>query len=88
MDLLITALLFIAALLILLWWKDLNKPSLKLIKRIGVGIGVMSLRGFIDLSYYLVTLSEKSFIYSLIPEILGLLLIMFGFFNFLEARKT
>lgn len=87
LDVLTTILLLGGALLVLLWKKDLKKKSHKLVNRIALGMGIMGFREIINLLYQIILVTEEFFLYSLLCEIIGVLIMVFALFNYLEAES-
>jgi len=83
---LIETLLLIGASLLLLFWKLKGKDS-NLIKQIGVCVALIGVYKLLIVINNLVQFNELIFSLIKIPELIGILILMFGLFNHLEVKK-
>ena len=84
----ITATLLLSAAIILrLWKKDLKPHNAELIKKMSVGIAVIGLYELSNFIYSLLNLNIPLYSINKIIKLIGLLIILFSLFNYLEVAN-
>ncbi|MFA5405840.1 MAG: hypothetical protein WC307_00575 [Candidatus Nanoarchaeia archaeon] len=82
----ISGLLFIAGSLLIQWKKELKSDE-KLIRRFGIGIIIIGAYELVNMLVNLYSLNNVIYSYHKIIELIGLAVIMFSLFNYLEVKK-
>ncbi len=83
----ITTLLIGAALILSLWVKSFKTPKEKLIRKISIGIVIIGLYELSNVIYSLLNLQITAYSYNKAIKLLGLLVIMFSLFKYMEEKK-
>ncbi len=82
-----TVLLLSSSLLLYIWKNGFNQRDYKLIKNIGTAILLIGVYKLLDVINYFYNLSEYVSSITKLTALIGLVLLMFSLFNYLEVKK-